>query len=199
MFQVPGGVGADGVMRMPYSPCRDIVFVYPEMIRSVVKCFNRGMWPKLVELVAQLKGSTVEEANDELCQANDVFSKFVQICCENPEENYAAVMKRAGWEDLSHPTRFGYMAMLGAVAAGQIFSGLRDTSLAGDCPPPYAKALIEFFANEGRRQLEGIQPEKEMADEFRRVVLACIRTGFKVSELEMILSEVKIGKGLQAT
>lgn len=193
-LQVPRGVDHNGVIRMPYCPGRDIVYVYPEMIRSVVKCFNRGMWPKLVELVAQLKGSSVEEANDELCQANDAFSKFVAICCENPDEKYPDVMKRAGWEELSHPARFGYMSMLGAVVAGQLFSGLRDTSMAGDSPPPEARSLIEFWANEGRRYDQGIKSELELAAEFKAAARNCVKMGFKVSELELMLSDVKTGR-----
>lgn len=192
--QIPAQQGPGGP-QMPYCPGRDFINVYPQMLQSVVRYFTQNRWPELVKMIAQLEGGTEEAANDLLCDANDAFFRLLATCCQDSSETYADVAKRVGWEALPPGARFGYLALLGCVTSGQLFAGLRDVSMEGEYPIKHIEPLLEYYWDEARRCENHISTEKELSDEFRAVVKKCQAGGFKVSELETLLSDAKLNRG----
>lgn len=181
------------MMRMPYCPGRDFINIYPAMLRCIVQHFNQNRWPELVGMVAELNKQTIDGAEAELVKANDCFFRFIGICCENSEEKYDDVMRRAGWEELSPAARFGYLALLGCVVAGQLFAGLRDVSLEGESPPPIARPLLRWYYDEARRSENAIPRHEDLITEFKYAVQNCRTGGISYETLSKIVFEYEAG------
>ena len=119
-----------------YNPERDFAYSHTNMVRCIISGFNSGRWPEvfatLVAAVPREEGDS-EMSHDDKCweglmSAKDVYCNFINICCEDPDENYVAVIARSGWGDVGAPYRFAWLAMLGVVMTGQLFTGLRDVT-----------------------------------------------------------------------
>lgn len=192
LFQVPGGMDALGQQRMPYAPERDLVNQLPQMMKSIARFHNFRGWPQLVKMVADLQEISEEAANDQMVDAHDVFKEFLTQCCANCNENYNDVMRRVGWEKLSQPTRFGYLALLGAVIAGQLFTFIRDVSLNGEVPPNHIKPLLAFYVEQSRQLENGLTEEAYIA-EFKRAVQNCRTARISYASMEDILLGLKTG------
>lgn len=126
-MQIRPNYGQDG--SLPYAPQRDLRYMYPTAVEAICNRFNNDGWPELTAY-AEKRGCTAEE----LEVANIVFIKFLNISCEQPEEDMKQVLERAGWFKLNVEAQVAYMAMLGTVAAGQLFWALRDTTELGKEP-----------------------------------------------------------------
>jgi hypothetical protein len=176
-----------------YCPGRDVVNIFPSMLRQLVARFNQNYWPDVLTNTAQLMNVDEDTASAELVKANDAFFKFLQECCRNSTEKYVDVMKRVGWDDVAMPARHAFHTMLGAILSGLMFSSLRDVSTEGDVPPPFVKPLLEFHLHEARRHENGISSYEEGIAEFRRVIRNCRSAEISYDDLTKVLESVKLG------
>jgi len=126
-LQIRPNYGQDG--SLPYAPQRDLRYIYPSIVETICKRFNADGWPEL-SAYAEARGCTGEDLEN----ANLAFITYLNCSCDSPEQTMEDVLKAAGWFDLPVPAQVAYMAMLGTVAAGQIFWALRDTTKLGDEP-----------------------------------------------------------------
>ena len=112
-----------------YSPERDFAYQYPALIKHIRRNFNLNLWPELMAVVeAGMEASGIENPDvfTEMDKANIAYSRFTEICCENPKESVTDCLIRSGFKDVHPAAQFGWMAMMGAVMTGQLFIGLRD-------------------------------------------------------------------------
>lgn len=146
--------GSDGPL---YTPQRDWAVNYPHMIKCIASAFNRGFWPEVIEVVAAAKGSTIDEAWEELLKAHEAYRTFYKMCTEEPSESLDDVLDRCGWHSLTQAAKCGYLAMLGQVMTGQAFDGLRDVTPVGGMSD-MVRALDELAQSgfEGRRVMNNM-------------------------------------------
>ena len=82
-----------------------------------------------------------------MCDANDVFPKFIAICCQDSTETFADVVVRSGWQNVPEVGKIGWLAMLGEVMMGQLFQGLRDITKEGSTAPSCMEQLLRSGFN----------------------------------------------------
>jgi len=145
------------------------------MIASCVRCFNVEFWPELIAQLVSSTGNTEEEMIAEIEKAQIAQLEFLKICCENPEEDIAAVYDRSGWNAVSPEAQLGWTAMMGQVIMGQVFVGLRDITAAGDGVRSPLQGLLNGLS-ESRRALNGVA-----ADDEHKSVLAKVRAALQVA------------------
>ena len=129
-------MGPGGLM---YSPSRDFAYQYPAMIKRMRENFNHHNCPELEAVVEAGMLATFEpkrpgdvpDVFGELDKANVAYSRFLEICCENPEETVADCLERSGFNDVHPAAQFGWLAMMGTIMTGQMFVGLRDITTRG--------------------------------------------------------------------
>jgi len=101
--------------------------------------FNLGNCPELEAVVkaGMLADFVPKQPGDEpdvfeeLDKANVAYSRYLEICCENPDETVSECLERSGFKDVHPAAQFGWLAMMGTIMTGQMFVGLRDVTTHG--------------------------------------------------------------------
>lgn len=176
-----------------YCPGRDVVNIFPSMLKQLVIRYNRRHWPTVFEDVAKKMGVSENDGNEELIKANDAFMSFLMECCRDSNEKYGDVMSRVGWEAVHPAAQAAYMMMLGTLTAGMMFASLRDVSMEGDVPPSKIKPL-EHSLDEARRLANGVLEEEEAARELQHAIRASRAAGLSYDNIQAIVTDVKLGR-----
>jgi len=165
--------GPGGLM---YAPARDFAYNYPQMIACMRNAFSDKYWPALTDVL--MTGACYDRPSDEstaaeliwdgLCEANDAYANFLNICCQDPDESFEQVLVRSGWKEVPDFAKVGWFAMMGQIMSGQIFQGLRDITVAGATAPSCMADLLRS-GHESRRlnSNPGVSSEKEQAELLR--------------------------------
>jgi hypothetical protein len=175
--------GPGGLM---YAPARDFAYNYPQMVACVRNAFNKETWPELLRLLTRydeaMTGVGHELTYDgyedrvwaSLHEANVKFCAFLNICCQDSNEDFYAVLERSGWPDVPETGKVGWLAMLGLVMMGQLFQGLRDITKEGATAPSCMSELMKsgFDSVKAFNQ----QTSEEFAENGFRQLTAAVKT-----------------------
>lgn len=177
-----------------YCPGRDVVNIFPSLLRQLTARYNAQHWSKLLVSTSVNMRVTLDEANEAICQAHDVFFKFLGECCKDSNEKYGDVLRRLGWEQIPSEARNAYYTMLGTLTAGLMFASLRDVHQEGEVPPSLIKSVIEFHLDEARRLENEISSTEEGLAEFRNTVRQCRAAGLSYDDLQAAIQDLKLGR-----
>lgn len=167
---------ATGALTMGYCPGRDFINLYPLMLHQVAQHFERGRWDQELHELAGRVGCSFEEAVQAATDVMRAHTEFVRLSCENPDEKFYDVLRRAGWYETRVEARQLLLMAMGELVQGQIFAGIRDVSLAGEMPPKHWQTALtrywdlshELLRVPGERELDRIL----VGDSLVRLLLA---------------------------
>lgn len=131
-----------GADNLPFSPQRDLAYLYPEACREAFGLLDKVNWPEYFK--GWLDASDLTEHDlaagvGSFCDAHKLFVGDPSIT--NPGEAFA----RAGFLDIPHPVRVLIFEVLGEVLMGGFFVALRDVTIRGSIPPQ-SRSLADMTA-----------------------------------------------------
>ena len=186
-----------------YALSRDFAYNYPQMISMIIRCFNQEYWPELMrtyyDTCALMYGWSADDSWEKLVEAKDRYCTFINECWKNRGECCDDVLRRVGWLQVYPIVQAVWLAMLGQIMTGQLFSGVRDLYLRADDSEPADDIDVLLAAgNRARQAMNHIDPEKES----RRELLTRIRgtvsqgreAGLSFDELHELVEDVRLGR-----
>lgn len=176
-----------------YSPERDYAHNYPRMVACVIRAFNHEFWPDLLNVLAGDFAPSTDRLWEDVCKAKDCFCQFLNICCEDPKETVEDVLKRSGFTALPQAAQIAWMAMLGQVVTGQLFSGIRDTTPMGEKNPTVLRLLQT--GRDAARLMNGVPPgadTEELKRGFTLYAEALREAGVEQQEVRKLLTDTFI-------
>lgn len=133
-----------------YSPQRDLLHLYPNMIRLAAGYSEDGVVPEIEE-VKEAMGVTDEQS----AAVFGVLCRFLQAVRTSPNNDPKEVLESIGWFKTDMAARACVEALLGRIFLATLYSSLRETPASADAVQAL-EATIKF--------LEG----KLSSDEFLR-------------------------------
>ena len=121
-----------------FAPSRDIVYIYPDVIRNAVDRLEDAPFKPLHDMLKE-KGVTL----DDLQQAVDAYCRFLAEAHENPEKSMWDVLGDCGWHDCKPEAQIAFMFYVGTLTGGIFFKGIRDVTVLGEESMSTVQSLID--------------------------------------------------------
>lgn len=177
-----------------YAPARDYAYNYPQMIQSIIRAFNKDYWPDMLKTLAEARTDcTAEDFEplwEDVCKAKDCFCEFINIICQDPEENVEQVLERSGFTKLCPAAQIAWMAMMGQVMTGQLFMGIRDITGMGE---QHASVLELLQVGHNARRLMNnadVAKERDLAvAALQQAAKAAQDTGMSQTDVRKVINE----------
>lgn len=188
-----------------YAPERDFAYNYKVLVASVTLSFDREYWPEsYAQYIADCAsdGLSEDEAYTHLEQVRDAFCLFLARSCDDCNETVEGTLERSGWSNTSVRARREWLARLGLVMTGQMWSGLRDVTMLGDKPnlPTEISKIAEEterLINSGhelRRVENKLTLKNDALTALRSAVRKARESGLSFFEIGEAVDDVKFGR-----
>lgn len=131
-----------GPDNLPFSPQRDLAYLYPEACREAFGLLDKVNWPEYFQDwldATDLTEYDLAAGVNSFCDAHELFVGDPTVT--NPGEAFA----RAGFLDIPHPVRVLIFEVLGEVLMGGFFVAIRDVTIRGSIPPQ-SRSLADMTA-----------------------------------------------------
>jgi hypothetical protein len=185
-----------------YAPSRDFAHNYPKMVQMVINCFNQDYWPELFAVYT--RWALAENlwcdgrAFSELEKAKDIYCRFLNECCKDPDECCDDVLERVGWAEVPPAVQATWLAMLGQVVTGQLFAGIRDLHMRPDGTDPAEIAVLLEAGQDARRAMnrinKGAETQLDAEAVFRESARRARAKGLDDDAIARLLDDVKYGR-----
>lgn len=120
-----------------YAPSRDLLYLWPEVIRNVADRLEDEADPALHAWLKK-QGVTM----DDLGAAVGAYCAFMNESHLNPEKRMTQVLEDSGWWQTRWEARHAMMYYAGVLITGIFFQGSRDATGHNGEALPTVKALI---------------------------------------------------------
>jgi len=118
-----------------YAPARDIVYLYPDVIRSVNERLEAEADRDVTQLMKQ-HGVTL----DEMVDVAHCYARFLESAHDSRQHrNIVDALRASGWFLQPAMARLVYMYYVGTCVTGSLFQGIREVTESGSSPPPEAR------------------------------------------------------------
>jgi hypothetical protein len=126
------------VGEIPYAPARDIVYLYPDVIRTVAERLEQQPVKELHDWLDSQKVTL-----DDLGEAMKAFSLFMNAAHQEPDKTLWQVLTECGWDNCKWQARTAVMFYTGILLSGTFFKGIRDVTVLGGNTIPQVTALLD--------------------------------------------------------
>lgn len=121
-----------------YAPARDVVYLYPDVIKGVEqRLYDAPFKP----LHAWLAKEGVTEAD--IAETVRCYCLFLNAAHKDPDQSVEQCMEACGWFKCPAPARTAMMFYIGASMTGTFFKGIRDITPLGDDTTPEVLKLMQ--------------------------------------------------------
>ena len=128
-----------------FSPARCVERWYPQVIETAIKGCLKGAWEPWFSSYLEANGVTEEV----LLKTLRAFSVFVDLSLEPDIKTVREALDQSGFFACPVPAQMIVLAKIGQLCAGDMWSGIRHSTMQGMVPEPVK------MMRETREQLDG--------------------------------------------
>jgi len=125
------------VGEVKYAPKRDVVYLFPAVIRSVAARLEDAPFAPLHVLLRQ-RGIS----QDDLGEALGCYIKYMNAAHQNPELKMWDVLEASGWNACKPEAQIAVMFYTGIIFTGAFFEGVREVVPLGGRAPAVVTDLV---------------------------------------------------------
>lgn len=124
-----------------YNVNRDVAHNFADVMREVADRMEKGRWEELTELLK--KAGVTDEQLGRACEA---ACNFVRTATVDKKEDMRASLVRCGWFDVRPEAQMAVCSLIGTVAMGYFYHGVKEATMNGVGPTATCQDLREAGA-----------------------------------------------------